>query len=157
IVACDYFFIPPRMAFAWTDTRKTLTFVAMLVVGAVIGGLSERLRHQERAARRTAFSTKALYDLNVELFGGRDAAQLAAITARHLERLFESRVLVLLRGADGHLGSPLALLTGDEASLMARAWERAEFGVSAGRDGYRIWLPVVGLRETLGVIGLEIA
>src|SRR5690242_4387451 len=36
ILTCDFLFIPPRMAFALTDARKTLTFLAMLVVAALV-------------------------------------------------------------------------------------------------------------------------
>ena len=48
IFACDFLFIPPRMQFAWTDARKTLTFLGIIVVAAVISWLSERLRFKRR-------------------------------------------------------------------------------------------------------------
>lgn len=156
VLVCDFVFIPPRMAFAWTDARKTLTFLAMMVVAAVISGLSERLRYQEKVARRTAWATRALYDLNVELSGGRDPRQLAAVTARHLERLFDSQALILLRSPEGSFERPPAGLDGDEIALAERAWVGGDFAVRSRASGFSIWLPVLGIRESLGVIGLKV-
>ena len=88
ILSFDFFFIPPLFAFALSDGKRTLTFLAMIVVAAVVSGLNERLRHQEKLARRTAATRETLYQLNVELAAAGHPRQLAAATTRRLERLF---------------------------------------------------------------------
>jgi two-component system, OmpR family, sensor histidine kinase KdpD len=133
ILACDFLFVQPRMAFAWTDTRKSLTFLAMVVVAVVISGLSGRLRHQERAARRSAEGTKALYDLNVELAATEEPRELALSTSRRIEQLFGGEAVVLLGTAEG----------------AAR-----RFRGTAPR-GFALWLPVMGAHGTLAVIGVK--
>src|SRR6187431_2243054 len=96
IFSFDFFFITPKYALAWSAAESLVTFVAMVVVAGVVSTLSENLRRQEQAARATAARTLALYELNVELSSARDTQQLAAVTARHLSKLFSAPVSVLL-------------------------------------------------------------
>jgi two-component system sensor histidine kinase KdpD len=156
ILACDFLFIPPRMAFAWTDARKTLTFLAMIVVAAVISGLSERLRYQEKVARRAAAATNALYELNVDLSGSGDPRHLSAVTSRRLQRLFGGDVLILLRTAEGTLESAPTDLSREELALVEQAWTGGDLSSYAPPTGYSTWLPVLGIHEPLAVIGLKV-
>src|SRR6187431_752519 len=97
IFSFDFFFIAPKYALAWSDAESIVTFLAMVVVAGVVSTLSENSRRQEQAARATAARTQALYELNVELSSSRDTQQLAAVTARHLAKLFGVPVTVLLQ------------------------------------------------------------
>ena len=155
ILACDFLFIPPRMAFAWTDARKMLSFLAMLVVAVIVSGLSERLRQQEKVARRAAVATKALYELNVELSGGGDARQLAAATRRRLQRLFGGQAVILLGTPEGGLQSASADLSPGELALAEEAWITG-FSTRASSAGYALWFPVLGISAPLAVIGLKL-
>jgi two-component system sensor histidine kinase KdpD len=101
----DFFFIKPELEFAWTDAKSGLTFLGIVVVAFTVSSLSENLRRQEQRARATAFRAEALYELNVELSLSRDVRQLAAVTARHIEKLFGARVNILLETPDGGLES----------------------------------------------------
>ena len=157
ILTCDFLFIPPRMQFAWTDARKTFTFLAMIVVAAVISWLSERLRFQEMVARRAAGATKALYELNVELSGSDDMRHLASVTGRHFRRLFGGEVVILLRGASGELDSANLPVGREELALAERAWVSGDLATSAQAGRFSMWVPVLGIREPLAVIGLEVA
>ena len=148
ILAYDFFFIPPQMAFALTDAKMTLTFVAMIVVASVISGLSQRLR-------RTASAADALYHLNVELSGAGSRRQLAAIAVRHLERLFGGESIVLLRTPQGPLESPPPHLSREDIELAERAWHRGDFVAGPRAAGYALWVALRGIHEPLGVIGLK--
>ncbi len=153
ILAFDYFFITPKLAFAWKDVESSLTFAAIIVVAIIVSTLSGNLRRQQQAATANAFRAEALYELNVELSSAREAAQLAAITARHLERLFRAKVSILLQTADGNLepaSSPR------DSALSRSAWLRREFLSHRAKSSARVWLPVLGAHSTLGVIGLEL-
>jgi two-component system sensor histidine kinase KdpD len=153
VLAFDFLFIPPQFAFAWTDTKSSLTFIAMLVVAFMISSLNQRLRAQEQAARATAFRAEALYHLSAELSATNDPKLLAAIATRHLEKLFTARVSVLLAGADGALEpAPPAR----EAELAERAWMRREFVGRPDGEGCSIWLPVVGAHAAVGILGLRV-
>jgi two-component system sensor histidine kinase KdpD len=152
ILAFDFLFITPTFAFAWTDVESCLTFAAMIVVAVVVSTLSANLRRQELAARATAFRAEALYELNVELSSSRDARQLAAVTARHLKKLFNASVTILLQTAEGALEP--AKSARDDA-LAQSAWLRREFTKQSSPGSPAIWAPVIGIHSTLGVIGLE--
>jgi two-component system sensor histidine kinase KdpD len=154
ILAFDFFFIPPRFAFAWTDTKSSLTFIAMLVVAFMISGLNQRLREQEQAARAAALRAEALYQLSAELSGTNDPKLLAAIAARHLEKLFSARVTILLAAADGALEPEPAAR---EAEIAGRAWMRREFTCRQDVEGCSIWLPLVGAHAAVGLLGMRVA
>jgi two-component system sensor histidine kinase KdpD len=149
IIALDFLFLPPRMTLALTDGKRTLTFAAMIIVAAVISGLSGRLR-------RTARATDALYQLNVELSGAGNARQLAAVAVRHLERLFGGTALVLLRSAEGPLETPPPELGAEEIELAHRAWNGSTFVTRWRADGYAMWVSMQGIHEPVGVIGLKL-
>lgn len=153
IALFDFFYIAPKFAFAWSDVESSLTFAAMIVVAVIVSTLSESLREKEQEARATAFRAEALYEFNSELSTARDARQLAAITARHLRKLLQAKVSVLLQGADGLL-EPLA---DSRATAGARdAWVKREALRQPLGAGMEIWVPVIGIHGTLGVIGLEV-
>src|SRR5688572_23268350 len=54
IASYDYFFIPPKRAFAFGELRNSLSLGAMLVVAVVVSTLGKQLREQERLANRAA-------------------------------------------------------------------------------------------------------
>ena len=152
IFSFDFFFITPRFALAWTDAESIVTFVAMMLVALIVSKLSENLRKQEQAARATAVRTQALYELNMELSSARDARQLAAVTARHLGKLFGVEVSVLLQTAEGSL-EPAK--TARDTVLSQSAWLRREFVKQSAPSGTAIWVPAIGAHSTHGVIGLR--
>ena len=51
VMAFDFFFVPPRLTFAVSDTQYMLTFVGLFLVGLVISSLAARSREQADAAR----------------------------------------------------------------------------------------------------------
>ena len=58
VAAFDFFFVPPRLSFAVSDTQYLLTFAVLLVVALVISQLTASLRYQAHIAtyreRRTS-------------------------------------------------------------------------------------------------------
>jgi len=150
----DYLFITPKFAFALSDAESWFTFSAMLIVAIVVSTLSQNLRRQERAARSAAFRAEALYALNVELTSARDERQLAAVTARHLRKLFDAQVSILLVGADGALEQARSP---EIAALAHSAWLRRDFTSETVGSKVAIWVPIIGAHSTLGAIGLEVA
>ena len=51
VLALDFFFVPPSFSFAVGNLKHLATFAVMLLVGLVIGNLTERIRSQARLAR----------------------------------------------------------------------------------------------------------
>lgn len=154
IVTFDYLCIPPRFALEWVDPKSSLTFVAMVVVTVTISALNERLRREERTARETAFRAEALHRLNLELSGASEPEHLAAVTTRHLESLFSAQVTVLLQ-APGRSLERVAV-NAQELEHAERAWARREMVGQTVESGTMIWVPLVGIHECLGVVGLRV-
>src|SRR6185295_3146874 len=94
-------------------------------------------------------------ELNVELSGGGDPRHLAAVTSRRLHRLLGGDVLILLRTPEGTLESSPADLTRQELLLAEQTWISGDFSTQSSPTGYAIWLPILGIHEPLGVIGLK--
>lgn len=155
IVLFDYLCVPPRFALEWADPKSSLTFIAMVVVTVTINALNQRLRRQERKALETAFRAEALHRLNLELSGASEPQHLAAVTTRHLESLFSADVTVLLQNPGRALER--VAVNAQELEHAERAWARREMVGQAVASGTMIWVPLVGIHECLGVIGLRIA
>ena len=51
VAAFDFFFVPPYLTFAVSDTQYLVTFVVMLLVAVVISSLTIRIRTQAESAR----------------------------------------------------------------------------------------------------------
>lgn len=152
----DFLFIPPRLAFAWSDAKNFITFGGMIVVSAVISLLNERVREQERVARETARRTNALYELHVELSSSTQVPQLIALTKRHLERLFQAEIAVLAVSTKDALDFGTNRLSAVDAELAAQAWTQREFTVGMRAQHFNVWYPLFGLREAFGAIGLAV-
>lgn len=155
ILAYDFLCLPPRFALAWSDPKSSLTFAAMVVVTVTISALNERLRREERAARETAFRAETLHRLNIELSGTSEIDHLAAVTTRHLESLFSAEVTLLLQGPGRSLER--VAVTAQEREHAERAWSRRELVGQPVVSGTVVWVPLVGIHECLGVIGLRVA
>jgi len=128
----------------------------------VISGLTQRVRNQARAARERELRTAALYDLSRELAGARDTLGVATAAAAQLEKVFGSRVAVLLPGPDGRLARAYASAELDaasehELSVAEWVWQNLrEAGLGTGTlPGNRaLYLPLVASGGPVGVLGL---
>ena len=131
VAAFDFFFVPPNMTFAVSDTQYLVTFGVMLLAAILIGTLAARLQAQVQVARIGEHRADALAKLSGELVALQDREHILAAALRHLEDVFESRAVVLLPDDNGRL-SPSA---GDVALLGPDAHERgvAQWAFDAGQ------------------------
>jgi two-component system sensor histidine kinase KdpD len=60
VLAFDYFFVPPYMTFAVSDTQYLVTFVGLFVISLVISTLTARSREQAEAAIQREAHTSTL-------------------------------------------------------------------------------------------------
>lgn len=71
VAAFDFIFVPPYLTFAVANYRHVGTFSVMLLVGVVIGNLTERVRDQARQAEaerlRNALLSSVSHDLRTPL------------------------------------------------------------------------------------------
>ena len=163
VVAFDLFFVPPYGTFAVSDARFVLTFVVMFVVGAVMSGLTRRVREQAEAARDRERRTATLYALSRDLAAARHRGQVAAAALRHLHDLFGGTVAFIEPGDDERPMALAAVRPGGvawpEGDLAVARWSH-DRGLPAGRGtatlpaARALYVPVRSEERRLGVVGL---
>jgi two-component system, OmpR family, sensor histidine kinase KdpD len=163
VASIDFFFVPPYFTFAVTDTQYFITFSIMLIVAVVIGSLAAQIRAQAESARERERRMAALYAMSRELASTRGVQALLAVAVRHITEVFNARLVVLLPDASRRLGGeevPGGQFPMDSSELAVSQWVY-EHGKVAGQGtdtlpgAAGLYLPLVGSRGTVGVLGLR--
>ncbi len=172
VLSFNFFFVHPRLTFAFTDARYLITFSVMFVVALAVSNLTVRFRQQAEAARQRERRTAALYALSREFASTRGLEHLLQIAVSHVHAVFDSQVVILLPGDDG------ALRPWGECSGWAQGLDLGQvFGLSAAEEGVARWvfdhkeraglatdtlpsaeglyLPLSGSRRVVGVLGVR--
>jgi two-component system sensor histidine kinase KdpD len=163
VAAFDFFFVPPYLTFAVSDTQYFVTFAVMLLVAIVISTLAARIRDQAEAARQRERRTAVLYAMSRDLVSRQGVDELLQAAARHIAEVFGRPVAVLLPDPDGRLARQAGQLDvgAEDGSEMAVARWVQEHGQMAGHGsatlpGARaLYLPLRAARDTVGVLGIE--
>lgn len=151
VLTFDYVFVPPRFGFAETEFAYSLTFIVMLLVAAVVSGLGQRFRREERAAREAAFHARTLYGLEKELSAGAQSQVRMQSALRSLEVSFDSKLELIL--GQPSQSSP-ACLTREQLVLAERAFGGLELSRDTTDAQAGVWTPLVVESGCLGVLGL---
>ncbi|MGB8215528.1 MAG: sensor histidine kinase KdpD [Anaerolineales bacterium] len=157
VVAFDFFFVPPRLTLAVSDTEYLLTFVGLLAVSLVISQLTGMVRGQAESVQRREVETVELYELGRDLTVAANLDAVAQAAISHVGQTFSREVAVFLPAGNGlkvYAASPgLAISDNDQA---VAAWV-FEHGQEAGRGTQT--LPEASMRyqplkTTQGVVGV---
>lgn len=156
ILSFDFFFIPPKLAWAWPDSASVLTFVGMAIMASVISGLNRGVRREREAAQRNEALAKALYRFSSELAEVGSLQQLGTFAERHLGALLDAEVLVAFCASDGELDvSTLRVGSDKERGLAMASWSTSERVESPSLRGFNVWCPLRGSHRSVGVLGLS--
>ncbi len=161
VLAFDFFFVPPLWTFSVSDTQYIFTFIALFIVGVVIGQLTARVREQIEAARERELEAETLYNLSREFAAISDLDKILETLVKQVGETFERQVAVLLPDENKRLGvrAASAGLAPDENELAVAAWS-FEHAQPAGRGTDTLpaakirYLPLKTARGTLGVLGI---
>ena len=161
VAALDFLFVPPYLTFVVTDFRHVGTFAVMLLVGVVIGNLTERVRAQARLARGREQRTHALYRLGQELARSAGSAALVASAIQNMATQFQSHAVVLQPDEQGRLQAPVHPLAFplNEQEMGVAQWvfehaEPAGLGTPTLPGARATYLPLKGVAGTIGVMGV---
>jgi len=162
VLAMDFFFVPPRYSFAVGNIRHLGTFAVMLLVGLVIGNLTERIRSQARLARNRENRIRALFRLSAELTRSSGSAAMAESAIRNVATHFQSRVSIFLPGTAGRLApsSTQGKNAVGQDELGVAQWvydhhEPAGMGTDTLPGAKALYLPLKGAHELIGVMGIQ--
>jgi two-component system sensor histidine kinase KdpD len=159
----DFFFVPPYLTFAVSDTEYLVTFAVMLVTALVISTLAVRLRERGEAARRGEQRTAILYALSRDLATARDTETILRSAIAHIHEVFYSQVMILLPDAGGQVAeraSAAVTYHFDDRERVVAQWVYLQ-GKMAGRytdtlpEAKGIYVPLRAGSRTLGVLGLH--
>jgi len=163
VISFDFFFVSPFFSFAVTDTEYLFTFFVLLIVGLLISYLTGELRQQVELTRERALRNRMLFKMSQDLSETPDPKELLQLAARHLEEFYRTAVILLAPDKAGTLqvpaGSPENFSFGTHEAGVAQ-WvfdhdQAAGTGTNtlAGSSGF--YLPLRGLKETVGVLGIK--
>jgi two-component system sensor histidine kinase KdpD len=163
VLAFDYFFEPPRFSFLVEDSGYFVTFAVMLLVALIIATLIIAVREQTEAAGAREQHTAALYAISRELAVTRDAQSMSQVAIRRIGEELQCRALILLCDENARLKSvPVATSGSGQPVVDLHAAQRAAATRSRAGMGTRefpsdpaMYLPLVGLHATIGVLVVE--
>jgi two-component system sensor histidine kinase KdpD len=163
VLSFDFFFVPPYFTFAVSDSQYFLTFSIMLIVGLLISTLTSRLRQQTDTLRWRENRIRALYKLSRDLSETPDTRQMLEKACKQLGEFYGLPVLILTPGPQGDLvvgvGDAQAFgWTDNEHSVARWVFDKAQLAGAgsdtlAGASG--LYLPLKGIRSTVGVLGIK--
>ncbi len=161
VLAFDFFFVPPYLTFAVTDTQYVLTFAGLFVVGLTISSLAARTREQAEAAPRRAAETVELYALSRDLAAAASHDAIAQTVLQHVQQTFGREAIILLpHGERLEPHAAAADFKMDENELAVAEWVFRN-GEPAGRNTNTLsaarlrYLPLKTARGRLGVLGVK--
>jgi two-component system sensor histidine kinase KdpD len=163
VAVFDFFYVPPHLTFAVSDTQYVVTFVVMLVVGLLVSSLAARVRDTAEMALQRERRTQALYTLSRDLSGLRDAREVAAAGARHVRQVLGGDAVVFLPANDGlePVGDGAMEFAASRNERAVAQWA-LEHGhpAGAGTDtlpaAEALYEPLAGSRGPLGVLAVEV-
>jgi two-component system sensor histidine kinase KdpD len=161
VLAFDFFFIPPHLTFRVSDTEYLITFIGMIIVGALVSLLVTRAREHAFAAQERETETGTLFALSQDLVVAADADSIIAAVIRHIREIFQWESVVLLPDEDHLIPHPSGtglVLNADDIAVATWAFQH---GAVAGYDtdtlhGSRLrYIPLQSSERVLGIIGVK--
>jgi two-component system sensor histidine kinase KdpD len=163
VLVFDFFFVPPRLTFAVTDTQYVVTFIVMLGIALLTSTLTSRVREQAQLSRERARRTEALYRMSQRLTGQVGMQQLAGVAVHQLTALVAGDVAIFLPDEEQRL----KLATGSHADFALREnevavaqWvfghqQPAGLGTNTLPSAQALYLPLVGSQGSVGVLAIR--
>lgn len=103
VLAFDFFFVPPYLTMAVSDTEYLLTFAGLFGVGFVISELANRIRDQAELAERRRIETTSLYGLSRDLSASNSLESILQAIMNNIAQTFDRDVVVFLPDRTGKL------------------------------------------------------
>jgi two-component system, OmpR family, sensor histidine kinase KdpD len=164
VLVFDFFFVPPSLTLAVSDTEYLLTFAGFLAVALLISTLTARVKEQAEAAVRREADTTALYGLSRDLAIADGLDDIIQAVLSNISQTFGRDVIILLpgEGADAQL-KPYAMSPDfqlDEKETAVAVWVY-QHGMQAGRGTETLpaaearYIPLVTGHGIVGVMGVR--
>jgi two-component system sensor histidine kinase KdpD len=162
VLVFDFFFVPPQLTFAVSDTQYVITFTVMLGIGLLISELTSRLQAQLRASQQQERRTAQLFRMTRQLSELAGSEFLVRTAGRQLEEFFGGEVVLFLREPTGEL----SLRFGERSAIIAQPVNEvvaqwvANNGKTAGAgtdtlpNATALFVPLAGSQQIVGALGV---
>ena len=162
VLLFDYLFTHPYFSFTISDSQDVFTFVAMGIISFLISGLSDRLKHQTIAMRMREDRNRVLNELMQDLAKTSTPNGLFQALIHHVRNYFKLPVVIFTLNPKKELSIQVEKLEGQALSPNEKAvaqWtyehkKMAGQGSETLPAAQGLYLPLVGLERTLGVLGI---
>ena len=161
VAGFDFFFVPPSLTFAVSDSQYVVTFAVMLVVSLLISTLAARVRAQVDMARQREQRTQVLYAMSRDLAAARTVAEVAGIASRHVSEVFGGPAAAFVPGPEGSLRLAGGTAPSDGSRENAVAQWAFDHGQAAGLGtdtlpgAAAVYLPLRGTQSVLGILAVR--
>jgi two-component system sensor histidine kinase KdpD len=157
VASFDFFFIPPLLSFAMSDTQYVFSCALILVIAWVTSEVGSRLRADARIARAGERREAAVARVARDLSGAHNSEQIVAICRETIAPLFEAKVALILPDSTDRLFPPKE---GEFADLSVAQWaydhsQRAGLGTSILNAAKAHYLPLKAPMRCRGVLALQ--
>jgi two-component system sensor histidine kinase KdpD len=162
VVAFDFFFVPPRLTLAVSDTEYLITFVALFSVGVIISTLVAKSRERADALREREVQTASLYYLSRDLAGAGGIVAIMEAVIRNVGESLHCKVVILLPEGErlelkaGSPGLNLDLKEQAVADWAFRNRQPSGRGTDTLGSSALLYLPLQGSATLLGVLGVKL-
>ncbi len=155
----DFCFVPPRFTFVVADVGHLLTFAVMFGSGLAIATLMAKLRREERDAIAREQRTVALLAFTREVTAGATIADVATVTARHLEESLDVAAAVLIsEGNELVAAAGLTPLASQESTVARWAFDHrqvAGHGTDTLPGARALCVPLIDGEVAMGVLAIQ--
>ena len=157
VLSFDFFFIPPVLSFAISDTQYVFTLAMILIIALVASEVGSRLRADARNAQAGERREAAVARVARDLFGAVKAKQIAEICTATIAQLFEARVAVILPDSSARLQGTS---TGGFEDLSVAQWaydhvQRVGRGTDTLSAAGALYLPLKAPIQCRGVLAIQ--
>ena len=163
VLVFDFFFVPPFLTFAVSDTQYIVTFGVMLAIGLLISTLASRLKVQVINTRKRERRTATLYELGRQLSSISGRVFLVSAASAKISEMINGEVAVymlgpsgkteIIHGQDGDIGK-------HSVSLPAAQWvidhsQLAGAGTNTLPNACAVFIPLVGTNSCVGALAIR--
>jgi len=159
----DFFFIPPIFTIHISNTHDVLMIILFFVIAIVSGGLTAKVKAQERFVRSREERTNALFQISKGLSEAKNLDDVADIAVQSLKQFFRINATLLFVKESGEL-SPTAhrsstFIPSDQEWYIAE-WgfkNHQRSGKTTGNlpSAKALYIPIESSRTIYGIVGLE--
>ena len=163
VLVFDFFFVPPQLTFAVSDTEYVITFAVMLGIGLLISELTSRLQAQLRASQQQERRTAQLFRMTRQLSELSGSEFLVRTAGRQLEEIFDGEVVLFLARAgrrrfrcDLASDRPSSQQPINEvvAQWVATNGKTAGAGTDTLPNATALFVPLAGSQQIVGALGV---